>query len=304
MKRILILLLTSQLAWAQPFGLGLKRDARAFHRFLEVVRKHRVLTGAPVPGSTDLTARVSPPENQGSCGSCWAFSITKALRSAYMLAGRDPGVLAFNYLIDNCGGVIDEMGCDGGDFLAGRNMLMGKGPWLNSQDPYVGNQEQCLGAAPVATAAEWVLVGDGVTPPSFEQLANALSENHMLSIDVAVCGDWRSYQGGIFDHNDCDAGEINHMINLVGYNCESSVDHGNCVFDSKGQPKNGDGYLIVENNWGNSWGENGYMRTRWGADAVATTAMYFDVTSARPEPPTPVVAGVFCGWASWLPWCK
>jgi C1A family cysteine protease len=100
----------------------------------------------------------------------------------------------------------------------------------------------------------------------------------MLSIDVAVCGQWGNYSSGIFDENQCGAESINHMVNLVKYDCQTSVDaNGNCVFDQNGQPKNGDGYLTVMNNWNTTWGEGGYMRTRYGVDAVANTAMYFDV---------------------------
>jgi hypothetical protein len=110
----------------------------------------------------------------------------------------------------------------------------------------------------------------------------------MLVVDVAVCGDWESYSEGIFNENQCGANSINHIINMVGYNCETSIDkNGNCAFDSNGQPINGDGYLKAMNNWGTSWGEDGYMRTRWGMDAIANTAMYFTVKSPPAPIPTP-----------------
>jgi C1A family cysteine protease len=164
----------------------------------------------------------------------------------------------------------------------------GNGPWLESQDPYTQSEGRCKNGLGVnGTAISAVAVGED--SPSFQLLAQALSQKHMLAVDVAVCGQWESYSSGIFDRNQCGTNSINHMINMVGYDCESSVDaNGNCVFDAKGQPKNGDGYLIVMNNWGTSWGENGYMRTRWGVDAIANTAMYFVVVQASPTPtPSP-----------------
>jgi C1A family cysteine protease len=194
-----------------------------------------------------------------------------------MLVGKDPGTLAFNYLLNNCGPV-RESGCNGGDFDAGRNFLNQLGPWLEAQDPYSEQEGNCKDLPPVATAVSFVQVGRGNKHPTFQELAAAVSQNHMLTIDVAVCGAWSSYSKGIFNRNQCGTGSINHMINLNGYDCETSVDaNGNCVFDSNGKPMNGDGYLKVMNNWGTNWGESGYMRTRYGIDAVATTAMYFTV---------------------------
>lgn len=269
-------------------ALGLKRDKEKHKRFLKGAVRGEV-ADVPVPANMDLSPLVSPPENQGNCGSCWAFGITKSLRSAWMLVGKDPGTLAFNYLVNNCGGVANEWGCNGGDFDAGQNFLNGKGPWLESQDPYKQTDNgRCLGLAPAATGLTYKTVGNGV--PAFKDLAQAISQKHMLVVDVAVCGEWGNYDTGIFDSNQCGANSINHIVNMNGYDCQTSVDsQGNCVFDSKGEPKNGDGFLIVMNNWGTQWGEKGYMRTRAHVDAIADTAMYFEVDYVPPPPvpPTP-----------------
>lgn len=282
--------------YREPHALGLKRtpESRAFVK----AAKKFVLSrdAAPVvPGKVDWSAMVSPPENQGSCGSCWSFSLTKALRSAFMLKHADPGTLAFNYLVNNCGPT-KEWGCEGGDFDAGKNFMSGLGPWLEKDDPYTARDNgRCLGLPPMGTAIEFVQVGNGNQAPTFQELAVALASRHMLAIDVAVCGAWGSYSGGIFNRNECGANSINHMINLNGYDCQTSVDAvGNCVFNAKGQPVNGDGFLIPMNNWGKSWGEGGYMRTRWGVDAIADVAMYFEV---KGETPTPVDGG----WSDWSP---
>ena len=280
---------------------GLKRDHK---KHAEFKKNHlHTMSEASVPGKMDLTPRVSPPEDQGQCGACWDFSITKSARSALMLMDKDPGVLAFNYLLNNCGPGTHEYGCNGGDFQAGDNFLNGHGPWLESQDPYEAKEGRCKNLAPVATEASWVLVGDGSNPPSFKDLASAIAQNHMLSIDVAAgSGDWASYAGGIYNGN---GSGIDHMINMVGYDCETSVDAlGNCVFDSKGMPIKGDGYLKVMNNWGTSWGEDGYMRTRWGANQIAETAMYFVISDIPPLPSVPVCKGFLCSHFNCeLPWC-
>ncbi len=279
---------------------------------------------ASVPGSVDLSAQVSLPENQGPCGSCWDFSLTKALRSEFMLQKKDPGVLEFNYLLNNCGPGPRMNGCNGGDFIAAASMVNLYGPGLNKSNPYTARQGSCKRLAVQASAVSYTMLGRKGVGPTFKDLALAVGvQKHMLSIDVAAgMGDWESYSGGVY--NDCVGGprNIDHMIDLVGYSCETSVDaKGNCVFDAEGRPVKGDGYLVVENQWGESWGtraangHGGYMKTRmYGRDgnkcnAIATDALMFSLPSPKPSE-APVVepvscTGFLCGTLGcWMPWCS
>lgn len=280
--------------YREVHGLGLLPKTETTKAFLKSLPKHASFSDDDsVPGSYDLTKTetVSGPENQGSCGSCWDFSLTKALRSALMLAGKDPGVLGFNFLLNNCGKGPQMYGCNGGMFEAGQSFLNGGGPWLESQDPYTQSEGNCKQGLLVAgTALEMVSVGGD--SPSFKEVATAVSQRHFLSIDVAVQGSWGSYSGGIYNGN---GSGINHMIDMVGYDCQTSVDaFGKCAFNSTGEPLNGDGFFKVQNNWGTSWGEQGYMRTRAHRNQIATTAVYFRVK----EQPKPVNGG-YSDWSKW-----
>jgi C1A family cysteine protease len=306
--------------YAQKHAMGLKKSDK---KTLQTLRHISFLGAAtPVPGGVDLSQKVSPPENQGNCGSCWDFSLTKALRSEFMLKGMDPGQLEFNYLLNNCGSGPRMYGCNGGDFVAAKSLLNLEGPGLNALNPYVQKQSKKCSNQPVkATAVSYAMLGKGAEGPTFKDLAYAVGvERHMLSIDVAAgAGDWADYADGIFD--DCVDGQVDHMINLVGYSCESSVDsQGNCLFDTKGKPVHGDGYLIVQNNWSEDWGIKGYMRTRMYSkrgtkcNAIASDALMFQVNSPKPPEPSPSVSpaptpskpcsGFLCGeLGCWLPWC-
>jgi len=66
-----------------------------------------------------------------------------------------------------------------------------------------------------------------------------------LAMTVYVNPGFGSYEQGVFDG--CSYEEnisINHGVTLVGYGTD---------------PSEGD-YWIVRNQWGDSWGENGYIR--------------------------------------------
>lgn len=320
-KLFLLLMLVASIGYPNPgdtfttsppnrsaaHGLGYKPDLAKLKELRAKSKKFVLPTtraGAEIliPGKTDLTSEVSLPENQGSCGSCWAFGQTKALRSAYMLIGEDPNRLSFNYLLNNCGRAHNEYGCNGGTFEASKNFENGLGPWLESQDPYTQSESRCkTGLAVAGTAVKTVFVGGEDSAPSFQLLAAALSQRHMLAVDVAVCGAWGNYSGGIMNRSDCGTETINHIINVVGYDCETSVDDkGNCKFNAKGEPVNGDGFLRPMNNWGESgWGEKGtnghggYMRTRAHVDAIATTAVYYEVKGSHAP-----IDGVLSAWST------
>lgn len=256
--------------------------------------KHAVVALA-LPGQLDLRDKTAPCEDQSSCGSCWAFSVTNALRSAYMLIGKDPGALSKNYLLLNAGPGPNEMGCNGGDFDSGQNMLSGHGPCLEQKSPYRASDRGSYpdNAGVAATASQWVLVGDGENRPTAEQLCEALWHGGVgacLSVDVAADNNWSNYSDGIY--SDDSSRSIDHMVRIVGYNAETSIDtNGKAKFDSKGEFANGDGYFIVRNNWNESWGQNGCMLSRYAANNLAETAMLFlisDTPIPPPPEPTPV----------------
>lgn len=158
----------------------------------------------------------------------------------------------------------------------------------------------------MGTAVSYAMLGEGKNGPTFKDLAYAMGVGrHVLAVDVAAdSGDWEDYSGGIYNLCAGAAQDIDHMVNLVGYDCETSLDAaGACAFDDEGKPINGDGYLLVMNNWGESWGteaavgHKGYMKTRMyglngqNCNAIAVDALMFLVDASKPiePPPLPVI---------------
>jgi len=57
---------------------------------------------------------VTPPKNQGNCGSCWTFSTAGVMESHYLLKyGGAARNLSEQQLVD-CAGGFDTFGCKGG----------------------------------------------------------------------------------------------------------------------------------------------------------------------------------------------
>ena len=63
---------------------------------------------------TDSRHALTDVKDQGQCGSCWAFSATESVESAYILAGNKMVVMSPQELVDCSKGVLSNHGCNGG----------------------------------------------------------------------------------------------------------------------------------------------------------------------------------------------
>jgi C1A family cysteine protease len=251
---------------------------------------HQSFTSATtaIPATYSLQGQAGPVEDQGQCGSCWDFSLTSVLRGTWIMAGKDSGRLSFNYLL-NC--ATDQQGCNGGDFNAAAWFTAPKGaPAYGSDGDYTAMSGSCVQSPVVASSVAYHMLGNdsptNTTSPSYKDIAYVLSTLHRpVSIDVAADDGWQSYAGGLYNGcSDEKVADIDHMVVIEGYDCETSVDgNGNCVFDANGNLPPGVGTWTIRNSWGTSWGEDGYIVTKatdskgFRCNAVATTALYFDV---------------------------
>lgn len=265
-------------------ALGFVRSARNAEFMANVKRSSFTGTSASIPSKYSMRYKAGPVEDQGQCGSCWDFSLTSVLRGTWIMEGKDPGRLSFNYLL-NCSPTM--LGCNGGDFTAADNFIAPLGaPAYGSDGGYSAIQSACKHEPAVASTIDYHMLGANGTNASFQDIAYVVGVLHRpVSIDVAVDDNWENYSSGVFGAcSDENAADINHMVSIEGYDCESSKDsHGNCVFDANGNLPPGVGKWIIRNSWGVDWGDGGYIQMaatdRKGArcNAVATDALYFDV---------------------------
>ncbi|XP_034481836.1 cathepsin L1-like [Drosophila innubila] len=213
------------------------------------------------PTSIDWRARgaVTPVKNQGSCGSCWAFSATGALEGHHFIKTRQLVSLSEQNLVDcTRGSPYNNQGCRGGWPSSALTYVKNNGG-INTEKsyPYVGKDMRCrfdknnIGAKVVRVV--------GIKSSDESQLTKAVAEKGPISVAVDARL-FQHYRGGVFNQASC-IGRVNHAVLVVGY----------------GSDKNGGDYWIVKNSWGTNWGENGYIRmarNRRNQCKIASYAVY------------------------------
>ena len=227
-----------------------------------------------IPAAMDLRPGLTQVENQGSCGSCWAFSLTATHRDGHALAGKDPGRLSQEWLVEHS---TYAAGCQGGYFDSANDFVTPRGQPLWTACPYSQGSGKCSVSLPKAAhISGWYMLGEkGAGPTTHDIEAYMTLSGKSISIGIAAAaGSWESYSGGIYKA--CATGELDHMINIVGWDNEGAT------FDAEGNLPPGKGIWILRNSWGKSWGEQGYMRMKMTnpagkrCNAVAEEAAAFD----------------------------
>lgn len=187
---------------------------------------------------------VSPVKNQGSCGSCWAFSATGNLEGQYALKEGNSLVEFSEQQLVDCDDV--DQGCNGGLMESAYQFLEKEGGIMLSKDyPYHGKREKCQfnQSKVAAKISEYKYAGS----EDEEQIKQFLFENGPLAIALNATP-LQFYFGGVFDlwipKFLCNPEGLNHGVLIVGY----------------GVNEKGKKYWIVKNSWGSKWGEKGYFR--------------------------------------------
>jgi C1A family cysteine protease len=208
-------------------------------------------SAAPLPDHFDWREKspiVPAVKNQGSCGSCWAFSITSAVEWAVAVHEGKEVVLAPQELV-SCDK--KQWGCSGGFFNA-LDFLITPGETYEKDFPYVGKNVRCKANLPHDYhLQEWHYVGESSRKPLVDEIRNAIYTSGPVPVDVFANGRFQSYKSGVFSAPG--AGSTNHMVTLIGW-------------DMPGK------YWIMQNSWGANWGEKGYMRIKFGSSGIANVA--------------------------------
>ncbi|XP_006001246.1 cathepsin K [Latimeria chalumnae] len=212
-----------------------------------------------LPRSIDYRKKgyVTPVRNQGSCGSCWAFSSVGALEGQMKRVLGRVVVLSPQNLVD-C--VKDNDGCGGGYMTnAFEYVKENKGIDSDAAYPYVGEDESCRYniSGKAAKCRGFKVIAKGKE----RALQKAVASIGPVSVGIdASLSSFQMYSKGVYYDRSCDSRNINHAVLVVGY----------------GVQKN-EKYWIVKNSWGTDWGNNGYIlmaRNRHNNCGIANLASF------------------------------
>lgn len=206
------------------------------------VRKY---SGAALPDEVDWSTKgsVTPVKDQGSCGSCWAFSTTGALEGRAQLAKGDLTPYSEQELVD-CDKDFGDEGCNGGLMDNAFQYVMANGISTEDSYTYSGRGGNCAKASGTEGLKAGEVTGYVDVDASEDALAEAVAEGP-VSVAVQANTIFQFYSGGIMG-GPCGA-SLDHGVLAVGYGVDS-----------------GTKYWKVKNSWGARWGENGYLRMKKG----------------------------------------
>lgn len=235
----------------RSFPKGYNRNIEAFN---EIPRISMPTSTVALPEHFDwrnIGPGLTPVKDQGTCGNCWAFGTTGVLENVMNLTGV-PQTLSEQWMTD-CN--MRFYGCQGGNLAF--DMFVYPGSVQEANYPWKGKQSICnIFAKHGEKINGWAFVGHPTsTIASFQDIATAIYLYGPISSAVAADDTFASYAGGIFDANT--SAQPDHMLMIVG-------------FDIPGQ------YLILRNSWGVHWGEEGYMRIKYGVDMIGLDAAFIN----------------------------
>lgn len=199
---------------------------------------------------------VTPVKDQGDCGSCWAFSTSGAMEGQHFRKTKKLVSLSEQNLID-CTSSGGNSGCNGGFMEIAFNYVKeNNGIDTEQSYPYEGRDGECRFNASNVGA---MVTGMVSVPVSEDKLKEAVALVGPVSVSMDS-SQIRHYNGGVHYQANCSRTHGGHAMLVVGYGSENGLD-----------------YWLLKNSFGQSWGDNGYLKIVRNKDnncGIASSATY------------------------------
>ncbi len=227
------------------------------------------ITSYALPGSYDLRTqgRVNGVQDQGECGSCWAFSTFASLESGLKPESWD---FSENNMRNSHG--YDLSSCQGGNAqMATAYLARWSGPLKESSDPYTGISKSASSvtapnSASVKHIQEVLFIPARSGSLDNQNLKKALTERG--AVYSTIRWEESSYRPTTASYYYSGKSQENHAITIVGWDDTYDRSH----FASTPP---GDGAFIVKNSWGSDWGMNGYFYVSYYDTVIGRDNAFF-----------------------------
>ncbi len=196
-------------------------------------------------------------EQQGECGSCWAFSAAQAVQAAYSIKTGVSERFSKQQLVD-CDEHSDA--CNGGFPHYAMEYIKKTGLVPEKEYPYkidmteeykkncVFEKLEAEKKEKVVKIKDYEYCVDKDECKTDEGLFDMLSRGPLSAV-VDASEEFMLYENGVFDKP---CSEMNHAILVAGYH--------------KAEKEGEDSYWIVKNSWGHFWGDHGYIKIKQAKD--------------------------------------
>ena len=203
----------------------------------------------------DHTKHMQGVRNQGGCGSCWSFATMATIEGNWNMKGsRLSEHLSTQQLVD-CD--TKNKGCGGGWYPNAIQFFYTRLPAYESSYPYTAKQGTCAVGCNIKSAPVQV---KGLVSKFDGNSIYALASQGPVAVAVWADDNFLNYKSGIFTSK-CPVDSINHAVVVVGYGIQQDDNNNDCHEAGVGTE-----YWIIQNSWGKTWGEQGYMKLK--ADAT------------------------------------
>ena len=174
---------------------------------------------------------VNPVQNQGSCGSCWAFTTVGVVEGYWFISQKTLPKLSEQQVVDCATVAYGNLGCQGGNVYPSLGYIQTNGLTTLANYPYTAIQTDCqVNGGPYKISRR--TNNNGCS----NLLSDIASQPTGVYVDAST---WKLYTGGIY--NGCNQSNIvlNHGVLATAYDAQGNVQ--------------------IRNSWTTAWGEQGYM---------------------------------------------
>ena len=216
---------------------------------------------------------VNPVKNEGACDASWAFAVTGLVEGFVKIQEGSLPNLSEQELLDCTG---QGSGCSGGSPIAALRTVIAKGGLASTASyPYTAREGTCKAIVPVAKTK---IPGAGRVPPGDEaSLQGYVAQGPVLAL-VNASAAFQSYKGGIFS-GPCSDDHPTRALLIVGYTTGPN------------------GFWIVKNSLGRSWGSQGYIFMARGQNLCGIANFAIAVSNDPLPPPAAIPTPSLSAWA-------